>query len=288
MQTTKKIKQDKGRIAIYTVYFVVFVLYSVICLYPLFFCFTNSMKSVEEYYTSMFAMPQHWGITYYIKIFNSFKVGQYGFWNMAFNSFWQSFGGQLLNILASIMVAYPLARYNFPFKKFFYAIIIFRITIPIIGAGPAAYKFFRAINFVNNPLYIITCFAGFDLNALILYGYFKAISKEYSEAAYMDGATRLQTLFTVVLPQAFPCVLALYVNSVMGQWNNYTMPQIYLTNYPNLALGIYEFEKYALFTEGGTPMFFGALILSSIVPLGLFTASQKLLLTNMSVGGIKG
>jgi multiple sugar transport system permease protein len=285
-----KIKKDKGQITVYTVYFCIFLIFSFICLYPLFFCFINSMKSVAEFYEEggLYKMPDNWGLTYYVKIFQTFKIGAYDFWDMAFNSIWQAFGSQGLNILASMMIAYPLARYNFPGKGFIYGIIIFRITIPVIGAGAAAYKLMRDLSLVKNPLYIITYFAGFDMQALIMYGYFKGISKEYSEAAFMDGANCLQVLFKVVFPQAFPCVLALYISAVMGAWNNYTTPQIYWTNYPNLALGIYEFELSSLSVEGGKPMFFGAVMMSALVPLTLFSAGQKLMLTNMSVGGLKG
>jgi len=290
MAKRNKIKQDKGRVAVYTFYFILFIIFSFLCLYPLFFCFINSLKSVPEFYEDggLFKLPDSWKLTYYGKIFRSFKIGSYDFWDMTFNSFWQAFGSQALNILASAMIAYPLARYNFPGKKIIYGIIIFRITIPVIGAGAAGYKLMRALGLVKNPLYIITYFAGFDMNALIMYGYFRGISKEYSEAAFIDGATCLQVLFKIIFPQALPCVLALYVNAVMSAWNNYTTPQIYWTNYPNLALGIYEFEKASLSVEGGRPMFFGAVMLSALVPLALFSAGQKLMLTNMSVGGLKG
>lgn len=292
MRNANKIKQDKGRNIIFIIFFVIFCVYSFLCLYPLFFCLINSMKSVEEYYRpdgGTFALPQKWGFHYYTEIFRSFKVGSVGFGEMVFNSFYQAFGFQILNILASIFVAYPLARYNFPLKKFFYGLLIFKITIPIVGTGAAGYKLLRSLNMINNPLaFALTFFMGFDLNALILYGYFKGISKEYSEAAYIDGATRLQTLFKVVLPQAMPCITALFISCVMGRWNDYSTPMIYLSKYPNLALGIYEFESGSLFIKDGTSMFFGAVVLSSIVPLSLFAATQKLMLTNMSVGGLKG
>ena len=292
MQAKRAVKRDKGRIIIFTVFFVVFVVYSFLCLYPIFFCLTNSMKSVAEYYApdgGTFALPEQWGFHYYRDIIESFHVGEVTFWEMILNSVYQAFGYQILNILASIFVAYPLARYNFPLKKFFYGLLIFKITIPIIGGGAAGYKLLRALGMINNPAtFALTFFMGFDLNALIMYGYFKGISKEYDEAAYIDGANRLQTLFRVVLPQAMPCIIALYVSCVMGRWNDYSTPLIYLPKFPNLALGIFEFEKSALFIRNGTAMFFGAVILSSIVPLGLFAAAQKLMLTNVSVGGLKG
>ena len=289
MAKRNKIKQDKGRIAVYVFYFILFVAFSFFCLYPLFFCFTNSLKSVTEFYEegALSKLPKSWALTCYGAFFQT-KIGNYGFWEMAFNSFWQAFGSQALNILASMMVAYPLARYNFPAKKFVYGIIIFRITIPVIGAGAAAYKLMRAMQLVKNPLYIITYFTGFDMQALIMYGYFKGISKEYSEAAFMDGASCLQVFFYVVLPQAFPCALALYINAVMGAWNNYTTPQIYWTNYPNLALGIWIADETPSALPAGKPAFFGLVMLSALVPLTLFASGQKLMLTNMSVGGLKG
>jgi oligogalacturonide transport system permease protein len=195
-----------------------------------------------------------------------------------------AFGGQAINLLASICVAYPLARYKFPFRKFFYAIIIFRITIPVIGSGPASYKFMRALNFLDNPApFMLTYFTGFDMMALILYGYFKGISKDYSEAAYIDGASTIRTFFTIILPQAMPCVLALYINQVMGAWNNFSTTQIYLHSYPNLAYGIYNRLNKKM-----DPQFFAAVFMSSLVPLTLFGAFQKTMLTNMSVGGLKG
>ncbi len=289
MAKRNKIKQDKGRIAVYTFYFVLFVLFSFFCLYPLFFCFSNSLKGVTEFYEegALSKLPENWNLSVYGDYLQS-KIGVYAFWEMAFNSFWQAFGSQALNILASMMIAYPLARYKFPGQKFIYGIIIFRITIPVIGAGAAAYKLMRTLQLIKNPLYIITYFTGFDMQALIMYGYFKGVSKEYSEAAFIDGANCLQVFFHIVLPQAFPCALALYINAVMGAWNNYTAPQIYWTNYPNLALGIWLAEDDPSIFPAGKPAFFGLVMLSALVPLTLFSAGQKLMLTNMSVGGLKG
>ena len=274
---------------IFSVYFFFAVLYALYCIWPLFWAFYNSLKSISEYYESTVALPEVWNFRYYVDIFKNFKVGSHRFLEMTFNSIWMAFGRQILETLASMLVAYPLARYKFIGKNFFYGIIVFRITIPIIGGGGAAYKLLRALNMINNPLnYSLTWFVGFDMHALIMYGYFKNISKEYSEAAFMDGATKFRTLFEVVFPQAWPCILALYISSVMNTWNDYSTSMLYLPKYPNLSYGIYLFQNEVLFIENGTAMFYGAIILSSIVPLALFAGEQKTMLSNMSVGGLKG
>ena len=286
----RKNLQNMDRNIIFTVYFVLAILFSLYCLWPLFWTLYNSLKTHREFVNDMLAFPQKWDFSIYGKIFQEFRLGRrFGFWDMAFNSIWMAFGQQALEVLASAMVAYPLARYNFPGKEFFYGIIIFRMTIPIVGGGGAAYKLLRSLNMINNPpLYALTWFVGFDASALIMYGYFKNISKEYSEAAFMDGATKLTTLIKIVMPQAWPCVLALYVSAVMGSWNNYTTSMLYLTKFPNLAFGIYAFGQESKFNELGRPVYFGAVILSAMVPLILFIGGQKTMLTNMSIGGLKG
>ena len=281
--------EGKSSRIIFTVMFVIYIVLSLYCLYPLFWTFCNSLKSVEEYYDSSMALPKKWDLSYYGKIFSTYKIGDATFWDMVFNSVWLAFGSQILNLLASAMLAYPLARYNFPGKNFLYGVIVFRITIPIIGAGPAGYKLIRALGMLNNPLaYSLQWYVAFDMSAMIMYGYFKGIDKGYSEAAYIDGATRLQTLVHVVMPQAMPCILALYISNVMARWNQYSESMLYLTKFPNLAYGLYLFQDEVLFVEGGTPMFYGAVILSSVVPLTLFAVGQKTMLMNMSVGGLKG
>lgn len=285
-----KIANSKSQRVVFTIYFILFIVFSAFNLYPVFWCFINSFKSTIEFANNPHGLPQVWNFKFYGEIVKSFKVGPVGFGEMIWNSFWLAFGGQALNILASLCVAYPLARYNFHGKKFFYGIIIFRITIPIIGAGPAGYKLLRSLGMVNTPpLYLLTFFTGFDMQALIMYGYFKNISKEYSEAAFIDGATVLETFTYVIIPQAIPCILALYVSSVMGQWNNYASPLIYLPKYPNLALGIYEIDRSASFLgANGAAKKYGAIVLSSLVPIILFSVSQKMMLQNMTVGGLKG
>lgn len=282
-------KEDTSKSVVFTIFFILFLLQCFICLYPLFWCLMNSVKLEAEFVMHQNELPTVWHWEIYSTIPESCVVRGNGFWMLAWNSVWFAFGTQFLNILASVLVAYPLARYNFPFKKFFYGIIIFRIIIPIIGTGATEYKLQRALGMINNPVrYVIGAFQGFDMNALIMYGYFKAVDKGYSEAAFIDGASSLTVLFEVVLPQAFPCIAALYVNAVMGQWNNYSAFLISLPKYPNLALGIYELQSGSKFGENSTAKFLGMVLLSSLVPLALFTAAQKAMLTNMSVGGLKG
>lgn len=282
-------RRDTSQNITFVIYFIIFLLFTFISLYPIYWCFINSMKSLIEFKEDSLGLPKSFELSHYAMVFTEFEVAGQNFWKMLFNSAWQTFGACFLNVMASVLVAYPISRYNFPGKKLIYAIIIFRITIPIVGAAAAQYKLFRTLNMLNNPsTFWVAWLGGFDMTALILYGYFSSISKTYSEAAFLDGANRLQVLWYAILPQAIPCIVALFVNQVIGKWNDYTTPQLYLRGYPNLALGLYVFEGASLFIPDGKTIYFAAVILSAIPPIILYSAGQKLMLENMSVGGLKG
>ncbi len=281
--------QDKGRLIVFIIYLMIFILFSLFYLYPIFWCFTNAMKTPFEFFESSVAMPKQFTSSQFISVFSDFQLGTNGFMQMLINSMWQAFGRAFCTITASILVAYPLARYNFPGKNLIFGIIIFRITIPIVGASAAGYKLFRTLNMLDNPgIFWFAWFSSFDMNALILYGYFQGISKTYSEAAYLDGASKMTVLLKVILPQAFPCILALYITQVMVVWNDYTTPMIYLRSYPNLAYGLYEFDELSKFLENGKPVYFAAILLTSIPPILLYVLGQKTMINNMSIGGLKG
>ena len=104
-----------------------------------------------------------------------------------------------------------------------------RVKCLIIGSGPAAYKMIDAFGMINNPWTIWLSWAsGFDFAFIVFYGAFNGISQTYSEAAKLDGAGDFTVFVKIILPQAFPCIVAIMIQQAMGVWNNYSRSMIYL------------------------------------------------------------
>lgn len=188
-----------------------------------------------------------------------------------------------------MLLAYALARFRFPGSKFLYALVIFANTIPIIGAGPAAYRLAMNLNMVNNPMTIWLMWAGgFDFAFIVLYGYFKGVSASYSESAKIDGANNWTIFIKVILPQVTPCLAAIAITQATGVWNDYSTPMIYMRDYPNLAYGMYLFKDNSFLVKDGMPIYFAAAVISCLPVIILYTCSQNLILNNMTTGGLKG
>ena len=142
---------------------------------------------------------------------------------------------------------------------------------------------------VENPLTIWVSWAsGFDFAFIVLYGYFKGVSPSYSESAYIDGAGELKTFFSIILPQIMPCLVAIMITQAISVWNDYGTVMIYLRKTPNLAYGLYEFNKVAMYEKNSRPVYFAAAVISAVPIIVLYTCTQNLILTNMTAGGLKG
>ena len=270
--------------------FILFTIIALICIYPLLWAFNNSLKTFEEYTNNSFVLTKSWNFNNYAKVFTgTFQYSGITYMGMLLNSLWIVVVKVFVNIASSAMLAYALARFRFPGKELLYLIVIFVNTIPVIGSGPAAYKLLNTLQMVENPLTIWLSWAmGFDFAFIVLYGYFRGISPAYSESAYIDGAGELRVFFSIVLPQVIPCLVAIMITQAIGVWNDYGTVMIYLRKTPNLAYGLYMFNTESMYIADSKPVFFAAAVISALPIIVLYSCSQRLILQNMTTGGLKG
>ncbi|MBQ8685340.1 MAG: carbohydrate ABC transporter permease [Clostridia bacterium] len=273
----------------YVVFLIFYIVMAFLHIMPLGWSLMSSVKTGEEFFANSFGLPTAIHLDNYIRVFKEFTYRQYNYLDMLWNSLWMLVVGVVVEVLASALLAYPLARFRFPGRSFIYTVVIFANTIPIIGAGPAKFKLMSALGFVNNPWLIWISWANaFDFAFIVFYGNFKGISMTYSEAAKMDGAGNLRVLFQIIFPQAFPCIAAISITSAINVWNNYSTVMIYMREYPNLAYGLYLFNTAANYVADSKPIYFAATIISCIPVIVLYACNQKLILTNVTAGGLKG
>ncbi len=288
-----RIKKPLSERVTLSIFFVVFLLFSLVFIYPVASTFFNSLKTDVEIIKNPTALPTEWNrIGNYLKVFTQFRVQittvQVNYFGMLFNSLWMTAVRLFVNLLSSVLLAYPIAKFKFPGKNFLYALVIFANTIPLFGAGTTAYKLLRSLNMLDNPFLIWLSWAGgFDYAFIIFYGTFRGISDSYLESASIDGASNITALFKIVLPQALPAIVALAITQAIPMWNDYTTSMITMPKYPNLAYGIYSFEP-GPFVKFDRALYYCAIIISMIPPLALYGANQKFILKNISAGGIKG
>ena len=296
----EKLKFKKSPISvkiIYLFFLILFITFAAMCIYPILWAVLNSLKTMAEYSTDSLVLPEEWRFVNYVNVFRDFKVActailgkeYYGYLDMLLNSLWILVVHVFVNVASSALLAYALAKFRFPGRNFLYGVVIFANTIPIIGSGPAAYKLAMTLNFVDNPWGIWLMWAsGFDFAFIVFYGYFKGISKSYSESAKIDGANNMTVLMKVIFPQIVPCLVAIAITQSITIWNNYSISMVYMRKYPNLAYGMYLFKDNTYWIEDSMPIYFASAVISCIPIIVLYASTQNLILTNITTGGLKG
>lgn len=286
-------KRSVGEKILFSIVFVLFLLYAISLLYPLAWLVINSFQDsmsfeMNKVLGDITRFPEKLVGVNYLKALEELNYNNSNMFQMFFNSIWftvLSVGG---NVFCCVCTGYALSKYEFGVKNLIYAMIIFTMTVPVVGTTGAMFKLVNDIGLYNTPLYVLLkSLSGVGMGFMVMYAFFKNVSWSYAEAAFMDGAGHADVFFRVMLPQAKPAMGALVIVQSIGAWNNYMDVLLYLPDYPTLASGMYGVSR-TLPRLGQAPVYYAALVLSMVPVLILFICLSDKIMENFAVGGIKG
>ncbi|GFI64771.1 L-arabinose transport system permease protein AraQ [Lachnospiraceae bacterium] len=284
----KKSKKTRGGLHLFQVLvFILLAFYAFTLIYAMGWAVLSSLKTQMEFSTNLVGLPKEWKFDNYLQAFRSVQAGGHNMFEMFFNSIWYSCGGALLGVIASAMVAYVVAKYEFPGRGLVYAVALVTMMIPVVGSFPSQYRMYSQLGILDSPLLLVTKFSGFGFNFVMLYSFFKTLSWTYAEAGFIDGASHLKVFLKVMLPQALPVMGSLFLVATVQLWNEYMEPNLFLQSHPTLSSGLYVFQLEM--TRGTNyPLLFAGLIVSVIPVIILFAKFQNTMMESMSMGGLKG
>ena len=198
------------------------------------------------------------------------------------------FGQIALAVTIPAFTAYIVAKYKFRGRRLIFDIAIVTMIVPTLGSLTATYKFMLKLQLVNTYWGIFLMSAGgFGFGFLLFRNFFAAIPWEYAESAFLDGATDMQVFLRIMYPQAIPVIVALAITCFISCWNDYNTAYIYLREKPTVSLAVNTLYAKAHNSGRDTVGFAGMTILA-LVSLGIFGVFNKLIMNNVSAGGIKG
>jgi ABC-type glycerol-3-phosphate transport system permease component len=196
-------------------------------------------------------------------------------------------------LLSATMAAYAFARLNAPFKNTLFIIVLSTMMLPGIITLVPSYFIFVKLGWVDTllPLIVPAWFGGGAFNIFLLRQFFLSIPGELADAAAIDGAGTLKTIFLIFVPLAKPALAAVAIMTFIGVWHDFFGPLIYLNSEHNftLALGINEFiqeNKTGAVTQW--PLVMAASTAIIVPPLALFLFFQRFFIEGILLGSTKG
>lgn len=283
-------KRKKGEKVLFIVFFVLFAVFALSFIFPFLWVLMNSFKPRGEFAGNFNGLPTNWTFQNFIEAFTykSRATQNFTIFQMMGMSVVIAGIGTVVTVFTSSSAAYVVAKYKFPGRNLIFSVVIFSLIVPIVGSLPSQIQLMDKLHLSNTVIGCIFLYSGgFGMNFLLLYSFFKNLSWTYVEAAKIDGASDFKIFFKIIVPMAKGPIIAIAIIQLIGLWNDYLTPSIYLPKQPTIAVGL-KYLSDTMTQAGNYTLLFATIILTLIPILTIFCMFSKTIMENTSVGGLKG
>ena len=261
----------------------------VLTILPLLFMFNTSLKSFADTLSlpgTFWPQKLHW--ENYTEVFRRFAFGRY-FWNTCILTLGRVVG----TLLSCSLAAWAFARFPCRWNNLVFAILLGTMMLPSQITAIPVFAMFVKLGFYNTyvPLVFPTWLACNAFCVFLLRQFFAAIPEDLINAARIDGAGELRILFCIGLPLCKPILWTVAIFTIIGSWNDYFWPLIYLNDenlYP-VSLGLSYFMQSSQNASFGTEwnLLMAASMLTILPLAALFFVVQRHFIESVMSSALK-
>ena len=265
---------------------IIVVLLAVFCafmLIPLLWMVSTSLRSPLEAFTLPPAIiPTTFDLANYREVFN--KVDFFAFIK---NSLIVSVSATALQLLASSMAAFAFSRLRFPGRNVVFMMFLAALMIPGQVLSIPRFIIMSKAGLINNLLAMILPAVFSAMSIFLLRQFMLTIPRSYDEAAYMDGATRVQCYGRIIVPMTKPAMMVMAMQTFVATWNDFYGPLIYINSVEKMTLPLGLTQLNGVLGTGNKAAVIAGVVLSLIPPLLFYCFGQRYLIEGISIGGLK-
>lgn len=214
-----------------------------IMLMPFVWLVSSSFKAANKIYVfppQLIPDPFRW--QNYIEVFTAVPVLTY-----TRNTLIVTIFATIGTVFVAILAGYAFARLRFRGRDTIFALLLATLMLPFVVIMIPVYVMFSKIGWVNTLLpLIVPAYFGDAFSIFLLRQFFRTIPLELEDAARIDGASRPRVLFQIMVPLARPAIIVVTIQSILGEWNAFVQPLVFLTkrNMWTLALGLNSLQRF--------------------------------------------
>ncbi|GAA1223156.1 carbohydrate ABC transporter permease [Pseudonocardia alaniniphila] len=255
-------------------------------LYPLIWLLSSSFKPTPEIFTSPGLIPENFTLENYVAGWTALDSP---FSRYLLNSLIVVVGSIIGNLLACSLAAYAFARLNFKFKRFWFAVMLGTIMLPIHVVIVPQYILFAQLDWINTywPLIVPKLLATDAFFIFLMVQFIRGLPKELDEAARIDGCGHFGIFWRVIMPLSLPALATTAIFTFIWTWNDFFSQLIFLTGPDMYTVPV----ALRTFVDATSQTPWGPVFAMSIVSLGpifgFFLAGQRYLVRGIATSGIK-
>lgn len=192
-----------------------------------------------------------------------------------------------LALLLSACVGYGFAMYDFKFKNAIFVCVLLVMMVPTEVILLPLYRLISGMGLTNSMWGVILPYAVVPMLIFFFRQYLSGISKEFVEAARVDGCTEYGIFARIIVPLMKPSFAAMGIYQGMSSWNNFLWPMIVINDIDKITLPVGLQSLLSPYGNNYDILIAGSCF--AIIPiLILFICFQRYFIEGMTAGGVKG
>ena len=293
--------------AMNTAAYVILILGALLILFPLYITVVTTFKTSGESANSFFTLPQSLYLGNYKTVLENPTLW-YAYGNTAYITLFSL----VLELLVMPPMSFALSRGMFHGSKIFKGLYFFFLLGIFSTLGYVAFlsyantyymgrilpfqvrmmplvKLLSALNMMNPTGMVLLYLAHATCESMFLYvGYLASVSPALEEAAYIDGATTLQTFYQIILPLMKPILATVMIREGLAIWNDYMLPLLCLNRSNRMwTLTLFQYNFQSEFNVDYN-LAFSCLVIASLPIIVMYCFMQKQIIGGLTNGAVKG
>ncbi len=277
-------KENKGFVKI--VIHSLIIVYLIFLLFPLFWVVSSSMKPTQEIYSGApTILPQTLTLNHYTSV-----LGEQRVLRSMWNSVVVGIVSTIIVIVLAVPSAYALVRYKSAANNVMLGWILTSQIFPVILIMIPLYVLLRRMGLTDSLTGLTLVYVVWALPFVLwmLHGYIKSIPIELEEAASIDGASRLQVIYLVIMPLLLPAIGASALFAFVSAWNEFFFALVLMKS-PELVTLQVELARYTgMEGQARTGPLAAASVIATIPSVILFGFLRKWFTEGLVSGAMKG
>jgi ABC-type glycerol-3-phosphate transport system permease component len=256
---------------------------SILMIYPIVIIVITAFKPNLEVLTNPTGLPQQ-------PTFDNFVTSwvEADFTNLFANSILLTVVSMTIATFVAALASYAIVRAATRIGSGVYLLIAAGIFLPMQLALVPQFRVVRDLGLINNYAGVILIYiaGAIPFGVFLMAAFMRQVPKEIVEAATIDGAGYFQLFWKIFLPLARPAIATFWVLQGVGVWNDYLVPQLFLTDPSKrtLTTGVLYFKAQYLADWGNT---MAAVLIMSLPILLIFIFAQRYFVSGLYAGAVK-
>ena len=286
--SSAQLNRARGKIVYRIVLTVVIVVFTLVFIGPLYFLFTDGLKSTQEAIaTPPTLYPHALHPSSYSRAWSEFSLGR-----LLLNTLYYAFGALAFQLVFDVAAAYSLSRLRPVLGNVILAMMVATLMIPAMVLIVPLYITVAHLPIVNidligSPAAIWLPSVANGFNIFLLKRFFDSIPAELTEAAAIDGASPLRILRSIIIPISRPILAVVSIFSLVAVWKDFLWPLLVEGGFnpprETLNVGIWTASQTA-----PENMVLAASAIAAVPTIIFFLIFQRNILAGLTAGGIRG